>query len=115
MNLTTAVIALQQGAAEVKIRPRGNSMTPLVRDGQLVIVKAMDHYPQVGEIVLVTVSGRVYLHKVLATDKDRVQIGNNHGRVNGWTHVERVWGYAALISAKPARDVQIRDGKHHTN
>ena len=107
-NLSTARLLLQAGIEEVKIRPRGNSMEPLVRSGQLVILKPMDHDPVPGEVVLVTIRGNVMLHKVLAVDGDRYQIGNNHGHVNGWAHRSKVWGYMAKASSKPARDTSIR-------
>lgn len=84
---------LRAGAASVTFTPRGHSMEPLIRDGQHVTVRRLTDPPEAGDIVLVTVRGTTYLHKVLAVDGDRVQIGNNKGRVNGWTHVTKVWGY----------------------
>jgi hypothetical protein len=50
-----------------------------------------------GDIVLVKVKGTVYLHQITALEKDRVQIGNNHGRINGWTPRANVYGRAARI------------------
>lgn len=79
--------ALTRGET-VQIRPRGGSMEPLVHSGQLctiepVALSAVD----VDDIVLCRVRGKVYLHKVLARERGRVLIGNNHGHVNGWTAV----------------------------
>jgi len=33
-----------------------------------------------------------YLHLITALEKDSVQIGNNHGRINGWTPQSNVYG-----------------------
>jgi hypothetical protein len=110
-NLTTAALLLNAGIEQVTVRPRGHSMEPLVRDGQLVILKPMDHEPEPGEIVLASIGRRVYLHKVLAVDGDRVQIGNNHGVVNGWAHRSNVHGYLAKASRKRPSDTRIRNDR----
>jgi hypothetical protein len=44
------------------------------------------------DAVAARVAGTVYLHKVTALDGRRVQIGNNRGRINGWTGREKVFG-----------------------
>jgi hypothetical protein len=36
-----------------------------------------------GDVVLVKVKGTVYLHLITALEKERVQIGNNRGRIIG--------------------------------
>lgn len=78
---------LAGGAECVVIEPRGHSMEPLIRDRELVTIRrlAPEEPLQAGDIVLVRVRGHVYLHKVSAVDRHRVQISNNHGHVNGWT------------------------------
>lgn len=91
MNLERVVESLAEGA--VTFVARGGSMTPLVLDGTTVTVKPIgDHVVEKGDIVLAKVSGTLYLHLVTATDKKRVQISNNHGKVNGWTPREKVYG-----------------------
>lgn len=76
----------------VTFRPRGESMTPHIKSGQLVtVVPAAWHAVTVGDIVLCRVHGAAYLHLVKAMDPHRgVQIMNAKGRVNGWT--QRVYG-----------------------
>lgn len=93
-----AIERLQRGQ-HADIRPRGNSMAPRVTDGAHVRLAPNAHPDDLekGDVVLVKVSGRVYLHLVSATDKDRVQISNNKGRVNGWVPRGRVYGKAVLI------------------
>jgi phage repressor protein C with HTH and peptisase S24 domain len=69
----------------VQFRPKGNSMTGRINDGQLVTVSP-NVYPAVGDAVLCKVNGNVYVHLVKAIDSDgRFQIGNNKGHINGWT------------------------------
>lgn len=69
-------------------------MTPRVRSGatcELEPVSDPDSLRR-GDIVLVKVKGTIYLHLITAVEKDRVQIGNNHGRINGWTPKSNVYG-----------------------
>lgn len=69
-----------------KFRPRGNSMTPRIKSGQLCTVAPVDPKDiKVGDVVLCKVKGAEYLHLVKAIKNGRFQIGNNHGHVNGWT------------------------------
>jgi len=94
MSETWAYNQLRFGAERVTIHPRGHSMEPLIMDRQKVTIVRVtgDDEIAVGDIVLARVRGHVYLHKVTAIDGRRVQISNNHGHVNGWTHRDRVVG-----------------------
>lgn len=88
----------------VEFRPTGHSMTPLVRGRQLVRVAPVDPaLVEPGDIVLARVSGTVYLHLVSAVDRPRrrVLIGNNRGRLNGWTGHERVYGICLAVDGLP--------------
>ena len=71
----------------VSFRPRGNSMTGKINSGDLCTVEpARADEVGPGDIVLCKVKGTEYLHFVKAVGPDgRVQIGNAHGRINGWT------------------------------
>lgn len=92
-----AIEALQRGET-VQIRPRGHSMRGKVNDGDLVTVSPIE--PEglaVGDIVLVRVRGRDYLHLIKAIDGARVQIGNNRGHVNGWVGHGSVFGKAIKV------------------
>lgn len=92
------ISGLQRGET-VSFRPRGNSMTPKIKSGELVTVKPLDRDPEKGEIVLCRVGGTDYLHLVSAVQGDRFQISNNHGRVNGWVNRDRIYGL--LVSIEP--------------
>lgn len=87
MGWADRIIARLESGESVTFRPRGNSMTPIVRDGQEVTVDPVGGYePVPGDVVLCTVQGRQYLHLVDALLPDgRVQIANAKGRVNGRT------------------------------
>jgi hypothetical protein len=91
--------ALQRGEF-VKFRPRGNSMSGKVESGQLVTVGPVGSHKLIaGDIVLCKVNGIQYLHLVKAIAGDRVQIGNNKGRINGWTARRNVFGVVTEISS----------------
>ena len=84
---------------QVSFRPRGNSMLPKIKSGQLVTVTPLgEHELSAGDIVLCRVSGRDYLHLVKAVRPDgQVQIGNNKGHINGWTSRSKVYGLCVRI------------------
>jgi hypothetical protein len=71
----------------VQFRPSGNSMQGIIESKQLVtVVPATVDTVNEGDVVLCRVSGAEYLHLVKAKDSQgRVQIGNNKGKINGWT------------------------------
>lgn len=88
-----AVDPLMRGET-VRVRGVGNSMTPLLLSGETVTVAPLAPADplKIGDVVLCKVRGNVYLHRVKAVEKERVLIGNNHGRINGWTGRARVYG-----------------------
>lgn len=59
-----------------------------IESGQLVTLDP-NLEPKVGDAALVRVRGNVYIHLVKAIqgagENKRYLIGNNHGRINGWT------------------------------
>lgn len=89
----------------VSFRPRGNSMHGKITSGQLVTVEPLGlHMLDIGDIVLCTVKGAQYLHLVhgLRTAGGcilEVQIGNNKGRINGWTGITKVYGKLTKVEA----------------
>lgn len=83
---------LQDGETITGYREGGNSMTPLIQNRQPVDIVPVTRQLRVDDVVFCRVHGRFYLHKVTALDGNRVQIGNNHGRINGWTNADHVYG-----------------------
>jgi len=65
----------------------GNSMTPIIKHRQpCKIEPATWEDVEKGDIVYCKVKGYFYTHLVKGTNKRRgVLIGNNHGKINGWT------------------------------
>ena len=93
-----AIKALNEGET-CQIRPRGNSMKPKVKSGQLVTLEPIEDTATLekGAIVLVKVKGRTYLHLVTAIQGDRFQIGNNRGGINGWVSSTAIYGRVTKI------------------
>jgi phage repressor protein C with HTH and peptisase S24 domain len=83
----------------VQIRPKGNSMLPLVKSGALVTLDPVTETTPLakGDIVLVHVSGHDYLHLIKAERQSRYQIGNNRGRINGWVGRSSIYGKTVEI------------------
>ncbi|MFJ6621333.1 S26 family signal peptidase [Kitasatospora sp. NPDC091335] len=103
MGALDAVAARVAGGATVEFRPSGSSMVPLIRSRQLVAVAPVDPSKlEPGDIVLAR-AGTVYLHLVSSLDpaRQRVQISNNRGRVNGWTNRARVFGICVAVDGAP--------------
>jgi len=87
MGWATSHIKRLQNGETVQVRPTGNSMQGIIESKQLVtVVPASIEDVKEGDVVLCRVAGTDYLHLVKAKDsRGRVQIGNNRGRINGWT------------------------------
>ncbi len=91
--------ALRRGET-VQVKPRGHSMRGKVNDGDLVTLEPVaPEALAVGDIVLVRVHGRDYLHLVKAIDNGRFQIGNNRGGINGWVGPNGIYGKAVKVEA----------------
>lgn len=91
-----AINELRQGRAAT-IKPKGSSMRGKVESGATVTVEPSEEYSK-GDIVLVKVNGRIYLHLITAIKDGRYQIGNNHGGINGWVGKSSIYGLATKIS-----------------
>jgi len=98
MSWAKHAIAILQEGKETTVKPRGNSMLPLIKSGQKVVVEPVQtENIEVDDIVLVKVKGRVYLHLIKAIDKNRFQIGNNKGYINGWVGPNAIYGRAVNV------------------
>jgi hypothetical protein len=79
----------------------GNSMTPLIRNGQKVTLEPIADLSAIarGDIVLCKVRGNTYTHlvKQIRNNKGKYEflIGNNHGHINGWTR--QVFGKCTAV------------------
>lgn len=96
---TFAKEALRRGET-VQVRPRGHSMTGKVNDGDSVTLAPCDPDTlNIGDVVLVRVHGRDYLHLIKAINQGRFLIGNNRGRINGWVGRHAIYGIAIEIES----------------
>jgi phage repressor protein C with HTH and peptisase S24 domain len=95
-RITQIAERLRQGET-VQWRPHGNSMTPRIKSGQLVIIEpATLADVKKGDIVLAKVRGNYYLHLVRQIGSDgQVLISNNHGHDNGWSR--KVFGKVVKV------------------
>jgi|SRR5579859_1106699 len=87
---------------KMQFRPRGNSMAPFIESGELVtVVPATNGMIKIGDIVLCRVKGNQYLHLVKAIDetKERYQVGNNRGGINGWAQGGNIYGRVTKVEA----------------
>lgn len=94
------VQALKAGKV-VKFRPKGNSMTPKIKSGEEVTVSPEISGLSVGDIVFCRVKSSYYVHLIKAiefVEKERFQIGNNHGRINGWIGRQMIFGKVIEIA-----------------
>tara|TARA_Y100000310_G_C20481400_1_gene714843 strand:- start:518 stop:892 length:375 start_codon:yes stop_codon:yes gene_type:complete len=101
---TRTISELKAGRPVVHVG-HGNSMTPRLQSGDRVLLAPIGKGEVVegGDIVLCTVRGSTFTHLVTAVERDRYQISNNHGHVNGWCHRSKVYGRAVRAwSAKGA-------------
>jgi hypothetical protein len=90
------IAKLREGKVAV-FCPKGRSMEPLIMSGQRVMVGTLAHrkpcdYLEIGDVVLVTLKGRTYLHLVKDIAGGKYLIGNNRGGINGWVSIEAIHG-----------------------
>lgn len=81
----------------IVFRPRGNSMTPLIRSGQEVTVAPLAGDPRKGDVVLCRVKGAQYLHLVKAVQGDRFLIARADGHENGWVRRAAIYGVLTQV------------------
>lgn len=91
----SAIQKLQRGEVAT-IKPKGQSMRGKVNSGATVTIESSEEYSK-GDIVLVKVKGKVYLHLIKAVKDNRYQIGNNRGGINGWVGKSAIYGLATKI------------------
>ena len=100
MSWATQYIQELRAGRTVTFRPYGHSMTPRIRSGQLCTVEPVERaLLATGDIVLCVVGTQQYLHFIKAIDGEQLQIGNNHGRINGWIDAAHVFGRLVRVEA----------------
>lgn len=81
----------------IQFRPVGNSMIGRIESRQLVTVSPDTSNVKVDDIVFCKVNGNIYVHLVKAINGDRYLIGNNRGKINGWTQKDKIYGVVIKI------------------
>jgi hypothetical protein len=92
-----AVIEQLRRGERVVHREGGNSMTPIIRSREPVLLAWCEPADlKKGDIVFCKVRGNFYTHKILgvktAKGERLFQIGNNHGHVNGCVGADKIFG-----------------------
>lgn len=94
-----ALAALEHGEP-ARVRPHGGSMRGRIESGQLVtIVRTTIADVAVDEVVFVGWRGNYLLHLVVEREPDRVLIGNNVGKTNGWVDAGDILGRVVDVTA----------------
>ena len=95
------IIKKLEAGEDVELNPKGNSMTPLIKSGERIVLSPIKDRLSIkkGDIVLARVNSNYYIHKVTRVvkwnRKISFQISNNHGYINGWTG--KVYGVVTEI------------------
>jgi signal peptidase I len=91
-------IKVLEEKGEVIIRCNGNSMQPIIQSQEAIhLVKVDLRQLRVGDAVFCKINKNYQVHKITAIDKDRYQISNNKGWVNGWIGANSIYGLAVKI------------------
>lgn len=99
MNFQHYIEKLQKGE-EIKMSPKGNSMTPKIKSGQEIIISPDTNEIKKSDIVFCKVKGRFFIHLISAIKGNKYQISNNHGHINGWVSKSNIFGKVVKIGAK---------------
>jgi len=99
-GMSKAIEQLKSGEFVFNREP-GNSMTPILKSREEVLLAPVLRELKKGDIVLCKVNGNTYTHKITGIRKDQVQISNNHGHINGWTSLDNIFGIVIQISGTP--------------
>lgn len=95
--MTWCPVELQQLKAghSVYLVPYGRSMEPLIFSGDKVRLEPVFYHTvlRTGDIVLCHVGTNLYLHKIVSITKaGAYKIGNNKGKINGFTTKDCIYG-----------------------
>lgn len=81
----------------------GNSMRSLMKPGDALHIQKVAHDKlRVGDAVFVRINGGLQVHKISAIDKskERWQISNARGLINGWVGTNSVFGLCVQVEDK---------------
>jgi hypothetical protein len=82
----------------VQVRPIGGSMRGRIESGQLVtLAPARIRDVRSGDVVFLEWKGNYLLHLVIEVEPERVLIGNNLGKINGWAPASAILGKVVTV------------------
>ena len=108
MGWVNDALAELQAGRKVQVQPFGGSMRGRIEAGQLVTlepVAAIDVRPD--DIVLVKWRSDYLLHLVKQIQGNRLLIGNNLGKINGWVSADDLRGKVVAVADVPVQDATI--------
>ena len=84
---------------ECQIRPHGGSMRGRIESGQLVTIKQVSGEEiTVDDVIFIKWKNNYLLHLAKEIKDDKILIGNNLGKLNGWIPKTNVLGKVIAIS-----------------
>ena len=91
----------------------GNSMLPILKSGQKVVLKPMPTLDEleIGDIVYSRVAGNFVTHEIKALGKRGALICNHAGHENGWT--KSIYGkVVGILTKKPSDELKelVKEG-----
>ena len=91
----------------------GNSMLPILKSGQKVVLKPMPTLEEleIGDIVYSRVAGNFVTHEIKALGKRGALICNHAGHENGWT--KSIYGkVVGILTKKPSDELKelVKEG-----
>lgn len=94
-----ALSELEAGRS-AQVRVFGGSMRGRIESGQQVTLAPVPPAAvTVGDVVLVRWKGNYLLHLIKESERDRLLIGNNLGKTNGWVERGDVRGLVVAVDA----------------
>lgn len=93
---------LRDGQTIERYKEAGNSMLPLIKSNQPVMLEPVSSETklEIDDIVFCKVKGNYYTHKITGIKGKQYQISNNHGFVNGWITRDKIFGKVVKIWEK---------------
>lgn len=101
-NAIKLVLNELSGGRNVQLIGKGNSMSPLYKDGETMLIKPLgDHILKVKDVVLVRVkSGKFLTHQILEIKDNKYTISNLVGKIDDIVTIDFIYG----LITKPSLD-----------
>jgi len=82
-----------------QVRPIGGSMRGRIESGQLVTIKAIEgNEVALEDAIFIRWKGNYLIHLAKEITEDKILIGNNIGKINGWIDKDQVIGKVVKVA-----------------